>query len=286
MDMWPPPEDGPWEQQQDEQQQFNYGVRWLQDAAANATTVAAAVAEKDPTPPEPWEMPFTIVMLVIMFAVLITDRIGTDSVMLTALTVFFLANIIDIKEALEGFSSKGLLTVLVLFVVAEGLNKTGALSWYVGKLLGTPRTPSEAQLRVLLPIAALSGFINDTPLVVMSLPIVIQWAKRINVHPRYLLMPLSFAALLGGVCTIIGTSTNLVIVGLLQDEYPDEDRFQNMSLFAITKVRCCCFRSFFPERLLLLATGYQKMVAQLCVLLVYCSSESRSSLSALPTLCS
>jgi Na+/H+ antiporter NhaD/arsenite permease-like protein len=242
MEMWPPPpEESSWEYHQDvDEQQLNYG-RWLQDAAENATTTVRKKEDPD-EPPEPWEMPFTIVMLVIMFAVLITDRIGTDSVMLTALTVFFLTNIIDIKEALEGFSSKGLLTVLVLFVVAEGLNKTGALSWYVGKLLGTPRTPSEAQLRLLLPIAALSGFINDTPLVVMSLPIVIQWAKRINVHPRYLLMPLSFAALLGGVCTIIGTSTNLVIVGLLQDKYPDEDRFQNMSLFAITQVRyVCCF---------------------------------------------
>jgi Na+/H+ antiporter NhaD/arsenite permease-like protein len=176
-------------------------------------------------------------MLALMFAVLITDRIGTDSVMLTALTIFFLSNIINIEEALDGFSSKGLLTVLVLFVVAEGLNKTGALSWYVGKMLGTPRTPSEAQLRLLLPIAALSGFINDTPLVVMTLPIVIQWAKKVNISNRYLLMPLSFAALLGGVGTIIGTSTNLVIVGLLQKKYPDEDRFQNMSLFAITQVR-------------------------------------------------
>jgi di/tricarboxylate transporter len=214
--------------------------RWLQQDAANdggGDSGMRRTQEKKDDPPASWEMPFTICMLALMFAVLITDRIGTDSVMLTALTVFFLSNIINIEEALDGFRSKGLLTVLVLFVVAEGLNKTGALSWYVGKMLGTPRTPSEAQLRLLLPIAALSGFINDTPLVVMTLPIVIQWAKKVNINNRYLLMPLSFAALLGGVGTIIGTSTNLVIVGLLQKEYPDEDRFQNISLFAITQVR-------------------------------------------------
>jgi MFS family permease len=214
--------------------------RWLQQDAANdggGDSGMRRTQEKKDDPPASWEMPFTICMLALMFAVLITDRIGTDSVMLTALTVFFLSNIINIEEALDGFRSKGLLTVLVLFVVAEGLNKTGALSWYVGKMLGTPRTPSEAQLRLLLPIAALSGFINDTPLVVMTLPIVIQWAKKVNISNRYLLMPLSFAALLGGVGTIIGTSTNLVIVGLLQKKYPDEDRFQNISLFAITQVR-------------------------------------------------
>lgn len=192
--------------------------------------------EAEPEDPQLWETIYTVVVLILMFAVLITDRVGTDSVMLTALTAFYIAGIIDIKEALAGFSSRGLLTVLVLFVVAEGLNKTGALNWYVAKLLGRPKTPSEAQLRVMIPIAALSGFINDTPLVVITLPIVIQWAKKINISTRYLLIPLSFASLLGGVCTLIGTSTNLVIVGLLQDGYPDDPRFQNMSLFAIGQV--------------------------------------------------
>jgi len=187
--------------------------------------------------PQLWETIYTVVVLVVMFVVLITDRVGTDSVMLTALTAFYIAQIIDIKEALAGFSSRGLLTVLVLFVVAEGLNKTGALNWYVAKLLGRPKTPSEAQLRVMIPIAALSGFINDTPLVCITLPIVIQWAKKINVSTRYLLIPLSFAALLGGVCTIIGTSTNLVIVGLLQDGYPDDPQFQKIPFFAIGQVR-------------------------------------------------
>jgi Na+/H+ antiporter NhaD/arsenite permease-like protein len=185
------------------------------------------------TDPPLWQGIFTISVVIIMFAVLITDRVGTDCVMLTALTILYLAEIISIKEALTGFSSQGLLTVLVLFVVAEGLNKTGALNWYVSKMLGRPKTVAAAQLRLMLPIALLSGFINDTPLVVVTLPIIIQWAKKINISTRYLLIPLSFAALLGGVVTLIGTSTNLVIAGLLQDEYPDDPRFQNMPLFAL-----------------------------------------------------
>ena len=164
-------------------------------------------------PPPTWMPVITVITLVVMFAVLITDRVGTDCVFLTALTVFYISGIIDIKEALAGFSSQGLLTVLVLFVVAEGLNKTGALNWYVGKLFGRPTTMAGAQLRVMVPIALLSGFINDTPLVTVVLPIVIQWCRRINLSTRYVLMPLSFAALLGGVITIIGTSTNLIVVG-------------------------------------------------------------------------
>lgn len=170
--------------------------------------------EPDPT----FQVIYTVIVLVAMFAVLIRDKVGADSVMLTALTAFYICNIIDMKEALAGFSSQGLLTVLVLFVVAEGLNKTGALNWYVAKLLGRPKTISGAQLRVMLPIAILSGFINDTPLVTLSLPIVHQWSRKIGLSPRLLMMPLSFAALLGGVCTLIGTSTNLVVAGLLQDQ--------------------------------------------------------------------
>jgi di/tricarboxylate transporter len=141
-----------------------------------------------------------------MFGVLILDKVGTDSVMLTALMCFYISGIISIEETLKGFNSQGLLTVLVLFVVAEGLNKTGALNWYVGKLFGRPTTLTGAQLRVMIPITALSGFINDTPLVTIALPIVIQWAKQINVSTRFLLMPLSFAALLGGVSDIIDST--------------------------------------------------------------------------------
>ena len=180
--------------------------------------------------PKLWETIYAIVVLIATFGVLITDRVGTDSVMLTALTAFYLAGIITIKEALQGFSSQGLLTILVLFVVAEGLNKTGALNWYVAKLLGNPRGPVSAQLRVIIPIAALSGFINDTPLVTVTLPIILQWARKIRLSTRVVLMPLSFAALLGGTCTLIGTSTNLVIAGLLQDKYPEE---ASLGFFAV-----------------------------------------------------
>lgn len=168
-------------------------------------------------PSPTFQVVYTVLVLVVMFVVLIRDKVGADSVMLTALTAFYMANIVTIQQALAGFCSQGLLTVLVLFVVAEGLNKTGALNYYVAKLLGQPQTVSGAQLRVMLPIAALSGFVNDTPLVTLSLPIVHQWSRRIGIAPRLLLMPLSFASLLGGVCTLIGTSTNLVVAGLLQD---------------------------------------------------------------------
>ena len=199
-------------------------------------TMSRLLEEEEEEAPAPlWEVIFTCVTVITMFLVLMTDRVATDCVMLTALTAFYVSGIIEIKEALAGFSSQGLLTVLALFAVAEGLNKTGALHYYVGRLLGHPRTISEAQLRVMVPISILSGFINDTPLVTVALPSVIAWSRKIQIHPRYLLIPLSYSALLGGVCTLIGTSTNLVIAGLLQDRYPDNETFQSMSLFALGK---------------------------------------------------
>jgi di/tricarboxylate transporter len=158
-----------------------------------------------------------------MFGALISDRIGADSVMLTALTAFAAAEIINLSEALEGFSNEGLMTVMVLFIVAEGISKTGALDWYMSKLLGRPSTPASAQMRLMAPIAIVSAFLNNTPVVAVMIPIVQRWAKNIKMSPQQLLIPLSFASILGGTCTLIGTSTNLVVEGLLKDRYPDDE---------------------------------------------------------------
>lgn len=191
-----------------------------EDANANANTDAPPIAVGlDDTDVDPdaagaitasWEPIVALLVIVIMFGVLVLDRIGTDSVMLTALAVFYLSGIINIEEALRGFSSQGLLTVLVLYVVAEGLNKTGVLNWYAGKLFGTPKTISGAQMRVMFPITLLSGFINDTPLVMITMPIVIQWARKNHIPLRLVLIPLSFAALLGGVRGSCGANYDFV----------------------------------------------------------------------------
>lgn len=169
-----------------------------------------------------WQIVYTCSVLAVMFGFLVTDRFGADSVMLTALTALMVPNIISVTEGLSGFANEGLLTVLVLFVVAEGISKTGALDWYMQKLLGRPETVTSAQLRLMLPIAIVSAFLNNTPVVAVLIPIVLRWAKNIRLPAQQLLVPLSFASILGGTCTLIGTSTNLVVVGLLQDRYGGE----------------------------------------------------------------
>lgn len=179
---------------------------------------------------ETWEMVYVGIVLFFMFAALLSDKIGADLVMLAALTACMAANIITVDEGLSGFSNEGVLTVLVLFVVAAGIQLTGGLDWYMTKLLGRPVNTAGAQLRLMIPIAVISAFLNNTPVVVIMIPICQKWGKNTGISQAQLLVPLSFASILGGTCTLIGTSTNLVVAGLLTDAYPDDPSMQ-MGLF-------------------------------------------------------
>ena len=171
-----------------------------------ATMSHRLLEESQPEEEEPalWEMIYTGVVLLGMFAALLMDRLGADSVMMAALTLYMIAGVITVQEGIAGFSNEGILTVIVLFVVAEGISKTGALDWYLGKLLGHPKTAAEAQLRLMIPIGIVSAFLNNTPIVVVMIPIVQKWSKAIKVPIQQLLIPLSFATILGGTCSLIG----------------------------------------------------------------------------------
>ena len=98
------------------------------------------------------------------------------------------------------------------------------------KLLGRPSSVASAQLRLMVPIAFVSAFVNNTPVVVVMIPIVQKWCRNLSMPQGQLLVPLSFASILGGSCTLIGTSTNLVVYGLLEFYYPGE---YNIGLFSL-----------------------------------------------------
>jgi len=187
------------------------------------------LAEDEVAPPERWELIFMSFLMVFMFAALITDRVAPDHVFVIAVAFCMVTGIITIKEGLQGFANEGVLTVMVLFVVAHGLTMTGAVDWYVGKLLGNPKTCAGAQLRLVGSVSFLSAFLNNTPIVAVMIPIVMRWAKTIGVSASQLLIPLSYGAIIGGTCTLIGTSTNLVIAGLLEESYSIE-----INLFDVT----------------------------------------------------
>lgn len=183
-----------------------------------------------------WQACLTMATIVIVFVLLASTRLPADFVFLVGLIVLILANVIDTSEALAGFSSKGLVTVGVLYVVVCGLRETGGLGWVVEHVLGRPKGLRRAQLRLMAPVTALSAFLNNTPVVAMFIPAVIEWGRRINVQPSRLLIPLSYASIFGGVCTLIGTSTNLIVNGLYQSRYGGD----GLAMFEIAKLGIPC----------------------------------------------
>jgi di/tricarboxylate transporter len=170
-----------------------------------------------------WQTILVSVTMIIMFTIMIKDWIGPDWVMLSGLILFMVTGIVTSKEALAGFSNEGILTVMSLFVMAEGVSRTGLLDYYMGKALGKPKTVAGAQLRMMIPVCFFSSFLNNTPIVAVGIPLILRWAKTIQVPRQQLLMPLSFATILGGTCTLVGTSTNLVVSGKLSEDYGDDE---------------------------------------------------------------
>ena len=169
-----------------------------------------------------WAQIVVSVTLIALLVTMMLDKVGPDWVMASAVILFYACEIVDAKEALAGFSNEGVMTVMALFIVAEGVTRTGALDYYMGLILGTPTTVAGAQLRLMVPVAILSAFLNNTPIVVVMIPLTIRWAKKIGVPKQQLLIPLSYATILGGTCTLVGTSTNLVVSGFLEDQYADD----------------------------------------------------------------
>jgi di/tricarboxylate transporter len=138
--------------------------------------------------------------------------------MVAAVTVLMLTGVLSVADALSGLANPGLATVGVLYIVAAGLVNTGAAHALGTKFLGLPRSTAAAQIRLMLPAAAASGFLNNTPMVAMLVPVVEEWGRRCRISLSKLMIPLSYATILGGMLTLIGTSTNVVVYGLVLEE--------------------------------------------------------------------
>jgi len=162
-----------------------------------------------------WESWFSIGVTTLCFSILALTRISADIVMVGGLTLLLLAGVLSPEQALAGLANEGMVTVGVLYVVVAGMRETGGISWIVHSVLGRPRSLLHAQLRLMAPVAVMSAFLNNTPVVAMFIPAVKDWARRNSLSVSKLMIPLSYASIAGGTCTLIGTSTNLVVNGLL-----------------------------------------------------------------------
>ncbi len=160
----------------------------------------------------------TIALLLVMFGLMMKTKIPAEFVFVGGMGVLYVTGVLDVKEALSGFSSVSVVTVGVLFVVIAGLVHSGVVHWMVKRMLGTPSSYTTAIIRMMVPVALLSSFLNNTTVVALFLKVVKVWAKKLSIAPSKLLIPLSYASCLGGICTLIGTPPNLIISGMLMND--------------------------------------------------------------------
>jgi di/tricarboxylate transporter len=178
----------------------------------------------------------TLAVSVATLVLLATDRFSPALVMAGAVTVLLVVGVVDQEGALLGFSNDAPITVACLYVLAGAVKITGAFEELTEKALGGRGEPGKQDsrrtlTRILFPSMAASAFIANTPLVAMTAPRVLEWARRTGRSASRYLMPLSYAIIFGGCITLVGTSTNLVVHGLLK-----EFGFEGLSVFEITPV--------------------------------------------------
>ncbi len=150
-----------------------------------------------------------------VFVLNAVTSLPAEVVFLGGTSVLFVSGVLSEQDALAGFSNSGMITVAVLYVVVTGLSQTGGMNWISQQVLGLPKGQNAALFRLMTPVMGMSAFLNNTPVVAMFIPVVSDWSRKLRISPSKLMIPLSYAAIFGGACTLIGTSTNLVVNGLL-----------------------------------------------------------------------
>ena len=179
-----------------------------------------------------FEVIFVLLALLGMVVALVADKMRPGMILFSVVVLFLCVGILTPKEMLEGFSNKGMITVALLFLVSEGIRQSGTLGQVIKKLLPQGKTTVfKAQLRLLPSVAFISAFLNNTPVVVIFAPIIKHWAKSVKLPATKFLIPLSYVTILGGICTLIGTSTNLVVHGMVL-----EAGYEGFSMFELGKV--------------------------------------------------
>lgn len=176
-----------------------------------------------------------IATIFLVFGLMLFTKLAPDFVFLGGMTILMVTGALPVDKVLSGFSSSSVVLVGALFVVIAGLVHTGVMQWIVRYCLGTPKSYNMAIFRLMTPVAALSSFLNNTTVVALFINVVKIWAKKLNVAPSKLLIPLSYASGMGGICTLIGTPPNLLISGFYMDQTHEQ-----LSIFTPTLAGLFC----------------------------------------------
>ncbi|MDZ5784244.1 SLC13 family permease [Marinococcus luteus] len=163
------------------------------------------------------EMVFVMVLIAGMLLALFFELARPDMIVFSVLVVLMLTGILSTEQALSGFSNEGMLTIALLFIVAGAVQKSGIVERFMTRWLQKSHGPVSSMVRTFIPISGMSAFLNNTPIVVAFTPVIKKWCEERGYSPSKFLIPLSYATIMGGTITLIGTSTNLVVHGMLLD---------------------------------------------------------------------
>lgn len=162
----------------------------------------------------------TLAVIVFVVLSLITEKLSPLKALIVAILVLLLGGVISPAQSLAGFYNSGVLTVAALFLMVAALKTSGAIRWLADTVLGNNRNMSLVLIRLLSACGLLSAFVNNTPIVASMTSAVTHWCKRNAISPSKLLLPMNYATILGGCCTLLGTSTNMIVSGLVK-QHPD-----------------------------------------------------------------
>lgn len=179
-----------------------------------------------------FQMIVVLMLIIAMLTALLLEIARPDMVVFSVLVIMLIAGILTPEEALSGFSNEGMLTIALLFIVAGAVQKSGLIDQMMKKWLENSKTQTGSMLRFFVPTSAFSAFLNNTPIVVTFTPIIKNWCEERGIAPSKFLIPLSYVTILGGTITLIGTSTNLVVHGMLTGTYG----MDGFSLFTLAVV--------------------------------------------------
>lgn len=177
----------------------------------------------------------TILLLVFKFIMLYTGKLPSDIVSFICMAVLLITGTLTEEQGLAGFGSNSVVTLGVLFIIIAGLIHSGAVQWVVNHIMGEPESEKSALLKLMLPVAAISSILNNAAVTIIFLNVVKVWAKRIKIAPSKLLLPLSYAAMMGGTLTVLGSPASLIIADIYKS-----NTGKSISLLAPFLPGLCC----------------------------------------------
>lgn len=164
-----------------------------------------------------WQGWFTLAVIALVFGAMVRGMGPPDIILWGGTVLLGLAGIISAEDVVSGFANKSMLTIGALFVVAAAMRETGALDRIGTHMMGRAKSEEGALVRLAPQLTALSAFLNNTAVVAMVIPVVNDWCRKMRVSPSRLLIPIAYFAIMGGTCTLIGTSRNLIVSDLMID---------------------------------------------------------------------